>query len=187
MSKRNLFLDFDNCIANSLKAYCDYYKRYYGGNPDWTKVKLYNLRDQCPDVPIEQVKHIFAREYFFKVLQFMPNAYNVLQKLKDKYTEILVSIGTFENISNKSIWVKKNMSFIKKAYFIYDENCTLDKSMIDMSGGIIVDDCAVNLESSNADIKILFDNDFAWNANYSNYNFKTYDFVELYDYLKGLL
>jgi 5'(3')-deoxyribonucleotidase len=186
MNKRNLFLDFDGVPANSLKAYCDYYKRYYGGNPDWTKVKLYDLRDQCPDIPIDQVKHIFARKDFFKILQFMPNAYDVLQKLKNNYTEILVSIGTFENISNKSIWVKKNMSFIKKAYFIYDEDCTLDKSMIDMNGGIIVDDCAANLESSNADIKILFDNNFNWNKGFINYDFKTYDWLELYDYLEEI-
>jgi hypothetical protein len=79
------------------------------------------------------------------------------------------------------------MPFIEKAYFIYDENCELDKSMIDMSGGIIVDDCAANLESSNAEIKILFDNDFDWNANCTNYDFRTYDWLELYDYLEGLL
>lgn len=186
MSKRNLFLDFDGVPANSLKAYCDYYRKYYGGNPDWTQIKVYDAQDQCPDVPIEQVKHIFARKDFFKVLQFMPYAYEVLQKLSNKYNEILCSIGTYENISNKSLWVKKNMPFIKKAYFIYDENCELDKSAIDMSGGIIVDDCAANLESSNAEIKILFDNQFEWNKGYK-FDFHTYDWLELYDYLEGLL
>jgi 5'(3')-deoxyribonucleotidase len=96
----------------------------------------------------------------------------------------LCSIGTYNNIHYKSAWIKENLPYVDKAIFINNRENTMNKSLVDMSGGIIIDDVAKNLETSNAEIKILFDNDFSWNVGCTNYDFKTYDWVEVFNYLE---
>jgi 5'(3')-deoxyribonucleotidase len=182
MNKRNLFIDFDGTIANSIKAYCEYYRIMYRQIPDHTKVKRYNLSDQCPLVPLKEVNNIFGSQLFFDCLELMPNAFDVVKKLKDKFNIILCSIGTFKNISYKSLWIEKHLPFIEDAILIRNKNCNMDKSIIDMNSGIIVDDVGENLATSNADIKILFDNDFEWNIG-TKYDLKTYDWIEVFNYL----
>jgi 5'(3')-deoxyribonucleotidase len=184
MNKRNLFLDVDGVLINSIKAYCDYYRIIYGGNPDWTKVKVYDLQDQCPEVPNrEHVINIFGTKLFFELVEFMPNAYESVMALNKMFNVILCSIGTYNNIHYKSAWIKENLPHVDKAIFINNRENTMNKSLVDMGDGIIIDDVGKNLETSNAEIKILFDNNFEWNAGCTNYNFKTYDWIEVFNYL----
>lgn len=184
-NKRNIYCDFDGVIANSIKAYCNVYKIMYDGNPDWTKVRRYDLRDQCPNIPIEDINKIFSNEMFFKYLEFMPNAYNVLKSLSEEFNIIICSIGTYQNISHKALWIESNLSFIKDAIFIKNKSCQMDKSNIDMFGGIIIDDVFHNLESSNAEVKILFDNNYLWNYG-ATYDYKTFDWLHVYNYITKL-
>lgn len=53
MSKRRLFLDADNTIINSTKAYCDVYSILYEDHseyikPDISKLQKWDLTDICP-------------------------------------------------------------------------------------------------------------------------------------------
>lgn len=184
---RKLFLDWDGVIGNSIKAYCDVYNVLYSGYPDFKKadhtlVREYDLKDQCPLV--EDVNAMFATEWFWFFIEFMPNAYDAIRELSKKFKTIICSIGTYENLSMKAKWISNNLPFIDDCILIKNHDCNMDKSIIDMSGGIIVDDVAHNLLTSNADIKVLFDNDFRWNDGHRNkFNFMTYDWNKLYNYL----
>jgi len=184
MSKQKLFLDFDGTLCNSTKAYCETYELLFSNKkgyrkPDWTKVKQYDLRDECPLV--KSTHAMFSEYYFWELLDFMPNAFDQLNILKDYYDIIICSIGTLENLSKKAKWIQDKLPFIEDVILIKNTNNTMDKSIVNMTSGILVDDVASNLESSNAEIKICFDNGFNWNADYKYY--KTYDWIELCDFL----
>lgn len=185
--KRKLFLDFDGTLCNSVKAYCDTYNIIYKNYPEYKKadhtlVKRYDLKDQCPLV--ENVNSIFANEWFWFYLEFMPNAEQIIHNLAQKFQVIICSIGTYENLSEKAKWISKYLPFIDDCILIKNTDCNMDKSIVDMDGGIIVDDVAHNLLTSNAETKILFDNDFRWNDGHRHkFNFTTYDWDETYKFL----
>jgi 5'(3')-deoxyribonucleotidase len=110
MIKPNLFLDFDNTLVHSIKAYCETYNHIlYQDTKNsyipakWYDVKEYNFKDQCP--LIENPEDIFAHPYFFKVLELINgNTYEILEKLNQKYNIIICTIGTPKNLANKSLW-----------------------------------------------------------------------------------
>lgn len=162
MNKEKLFLDIDGTITDSIKAYCQTYSDIYQFHdnfkqPDWTKVEKWDLSDQCP---LEtNPEYIFSHHKFFKYLNFIDeDMKDVLFELSRKYQIIIVSIGTAHNLAYKSVWLNDNLPFIKDYILLRNNGCIMDKSMIDMSKGIFVDDVDSNLLTSNARWKICFKN-----------------------------
>lgn len=165
--KIKLFIDFDSTIVESVKAYCDVYNELYNANADYTKVERWDLGDQCP-LAVDYVENIFATERFFEVLELIDSdTKQVLDELKEHYEVIIHSIGNPENISRKAEWIKRNLH-ISDMILLSKSNIVMDKSIIDMSGGIIVDDYENNLFKSNADVKICFGKETKeWNKNWT--------------------
>ena len=168
--KKNLFLDFDGVPVNSIKAYCDVYNEVYKDHHEFKKANWiycndWSLEDQCP--LSEKPKELFEHDEFFKRLEFYPGAKESLEVLKDQYNIIICTMGTLHNISKKCVWIQNNMPYIKDAIFISNKDC-IDKSLIDMSGGIFIDDNSENLLASNADIKINYTHvkTYSWNDNW---------------------
>ena len=167
----SIFCDFDLTITDSIAAYVAAYNEIYLGHKDFvpadhTLVNTYDLKDQCPLVKITEEKlRIFESLEFWYSLEFMTHAYEVLQRLcnNDKFKVIICSIGTKINISRKAKWIEKHLPFVKNCIFINNGNSSMDKSIIDMSGGLIVDDVAENLKTSNARWKICYGKEYDWN------------------------
>lgn len=180
--KQNLFIDFDGTIVNSIKAYCDTYIHYYKNIP-WYKepfahlVNKWDLSDQCP-LAKDHVENIFGDSYFFEVLNFMPKAYEIIKILNDKYNIHIVTIGNTDNLAFKNRWIEKNLSFIKNVILIKNEGIQMNKSMINMEGGIFIDDVNTNLVSTNADMKICFGKEYEWNAQWKG--LRCSDWIEVY-------
>lgn len=169
MIKQKLFLDFDCTIANSHKAYCEVYNQLYCNHKDFVpadylKVKEWSLKDQCPLV--EHSISVFGHPKFFEILEFMPNAEEIIKELHNKYQIIICSIGTFDNISLKSQWIKNNMPYINNMILINNEGIKMDKSIVNMNESIFIDDVSSNLFSSNSEMKILYGQKFKWNENW---------------------
>lgn len=171
---KKLFLDFDCTIANSVKTYCNVYNSIYKGQDgfkvaDHNKVNRYDLKDQCHLVDHQET--IFSNEEFFKHLEFMPDALNVIERLGSKYELIICSIGTLDNISYKARWIKNNLSCIKNVILITAAMGTngikTDKSSINMKESIFIDDHSDNLLSTNAEHKICFGKEYAWNKSWT--------------------
>jgi len=165
--KKKLFLDFDSTIVDSIKSYCNYYNKVYQFDQGFKiaiaeNVNQWDLRDECPLV--DNPEFIFSNGYFFENLEFMPNAYEVLERLSLQYELIICSIGTYDNISLKSLWIQRNLPFIKNSILIVNDGCKMDKSVINMSDSIFLDDHANNLFTSNAEFKILFGKEYPWNT-----------------------
>lgn len=180
--KTKLFLDFDDTIINARQAYCEVYNTWYENYPefkiaDWKLNNRWDLKDVAPLV--ENPNILFELEDFFECCKFInKNTFDVLKKASEKYEIIICSIGNATNISLKMSWIKYNLPFIKKSVLLYDDNCEMNKSIVNMQGGIFVDDVVKNLESSNADIKICFNNGCDWNKGWNGINVKNYDELE---------
>lgn len=170
---KKLFLDFDCTIVDSIKTYCNVYNSSYKKEEgfkeaDHNKVNRYDLKDQCHLVDHQET--IFSNEEFFKHLEFMTDAIDVLERLGTKYELIICSIGTLDNISHKAKWIKNNLPFIKNVILITGAMRTsglkMDKSSVNMKDSIFIDDHAENLLSTNAELKICFGKEYDWNKNW---------------------
>lgn len=174
---KKLFIDFDNTIVNSSKAYCkvynDLFKNMYKYTYiDWKDIQEYNIMKYCT-LANKFSKSLFDTENFFKELEFIDNdTKNVLRELCRIYDVSICTIGTLDNIYHKSKWIKENLPFIKNCIFITQGKkegiIKHDKSMIDMSNSIFIDDNLDCLDSSNAKRKFVFGRIVEYNIN-SNY------------------
>lgn len=135
---------------------------------DHNKVNRYDLKDQCHLV--DHQENIFSSEEFFKNLEFMPEAKEVLEKLSNKYELIICTIGTLDNLSYKAQWIKNNLPFIKNVMLLSSavgaSGIKMDKSIANMKDSIFIDDHVDNLLSSNAELKICFGKKYLWNENW---------------------
>lgn len=168
---KNLFLDFDETIVATIKAYYNTYCQLYQNNLNfkpaiWENCKEWDLKDICPLVL--NIDEIFGNELFFKNLEFINlNTLEILSKINEKYNIIICSIGIPKNIAYKTLWLEKNIPFINKHIMIVNSYCKMDKSIVDMKNGIQIDDVETNLLSSNANFKIIFGKKLPWNENWN--------------------
>jgi|LSQX01.2.fsa_nt_gb 5'(3')-deoxyribonucleotidase len=166
---KKLFLDFDGCIVNSIKAFCQTYNYLYKYKADfvpadWMKVNQWDFGDQCPLLEgSEAVSETFASKHFFKKLEFMPNAKEVLYQLHKEFQIIIVSIGSHLNLARKSMWLYQNLGFVKDVILLNNEGTKMDKLLVNMKDSFFIDDVASNLNSSNAEIKICYGQIYPWN------------------------
>ncbi len=189
--KINIFLDFDGTIVNSIKAYCDVYNQKY---KEHSKFKLANpdnayewdMRDICP---LENdVSRVFDSKEFFDNLTFIDAYVPIyIKHLQNHYNIIICTIGTNYNIHHKSKWIANNLPSVKQAIYLVqtdDSGAIVDKSLPDMSGGIIIDDNIKNLDTSNAKIKILFGKEYAFNKDTNDKYIKAQNWAQLMQILE---
>ena len=171
MTKQKLFIDMDATIVHSHKQYCKVYNILYRDHSDfkpadYTKIKYYNMTCQCP---LEKNPlNIFEHELFFADLEFINhNTYEVLKELNEEYQLIIATIGNHLNLAHKSLWIERNLPFIKDYVLLNNDGCKMNKSLINMEGAIFIDDIVSNLDSSNARHKVLFGKKFDWNREWT--------------------
>lgn len=109
----------------------------------------------------------------------MDNAKEVLNRLKNKYEIMIVSMGAKSNLFGKEIWIKDNLPFAK--FIGIDMDKYKDKSCIDMSGGILIDDEQRYLDKSNANVKVCFGDKYEWNEDWNGK--RCFNWTELENYL----
>lgn len=162
--------------------YNEYYKDCRVFKPaNWILVDTWNFTDQCYLMDADKVDEYFNDERFFDDnLEFMENAEEIINKLSDSFDIYVVSMGNKRNLELKEEWLDKKLPCIKGFIGCNFDNVQ-DKSHIDMSDGIQIDDCAINLETSNASIKILYGDIYSWNKDYKG--IRKYNWYEMYDFL----
>lgn len=149
-----------------------YYREYQFVH--WHEIETWNFEElKCAEPKI--INNYFNCPRFFEELKFMPGAVEVLDQIKNNYEIIIVSMGEQPNLIGKELWLKENLPYAK---FI---GCNMseyeDKSHVDMSDSIFIDDCSKNLLTSNAETKILFGDTYAWNKDWMGTRcFNWYDF-----------
>lgn len=178
IDKQRIFLDFDGTLVNSRKAYFSAYEKLYSCHreyvhPNWDDGSNWNLRSMCPLAK----EDLFEHDLFYYDLELEKDAYKYAEMISKKYDIIICSIGTYVNISKKAVWIKNRLPFIDKVILINNAHNHMDKSIIDMKGGIIIDDVSNNLITSNADMKLCYGDTYAWNDNWTGERCRTWEDV----------
>lgn len=194
LKKCKLFLDFDNTIVNTTKAivslYNNDFKYYKDFKPvNWQEVNTYDF-EECTLASKEYIDTYFNQPRFFRQLEFVVQSKDYfenmllstqqyLELLRELFDVTIVSLGYSPNLKGKIKWLEnKNLD---KQYGINFIGVNMkeyhDKSHIDMSGGILVDDNAHMLETSNASTKICFGETHSWNDTWTGLRAK--DWKEL--------
>jgi 5'(3')-deoxyribonucleotidase len=173
MSKQKFFIDFDLTIVDSIKAFCDVYNAWYKYLPEFkpadpNKISSYDFKCICPLLENKEDKlAIWSSSLFFDCVEFIDeNTYDVLVNLNEKYQLIVCSIGTPKNIAQKAWFLKRKLPFIKDYVLLTNKDCEMNKSVVNMEEAIFLDDIPSNLESTNAETKVLFGKIYPWNKDW---------------------
>ena len=163
--KKKLFIDVDNTLLDSIKAIVDLYNEDFSAYPKYKFVHPYQIDSydfkELPLINKQYIDHYFCQPRFFEKVEFMDNAEEVIEKLKTKYDITFVSMGNYANLKLKERWIEEH---IHDTHFIgVSFEVSKDKSVVDMSDGILIDDSYEMLVSSNADVKICFGDFYEWN------------------------
>jgi len=173
--KPKLFCDIDNTLTSTTEAFVKTYSELYKDHPDyiipnWENVNQWDFGDELPLLNgADDVEKIFGMIELFNNLEFINhNTYKVLEKLSYKYEIILVSIGSYNNISFKSQYVKKNLPFITETIFLVNQGCKMNKELVNMlgEGNVFLEDVESNLKSVQVERKICFGVTKSWNENW---------------------
>lgn len=125
----------------------------------------------------------FGQPRFFKKVEFMDNAYDVISYLVKAGYEIgVVSMGTPQNLLQKRMWLELHLPDID--FIGIDMSQYKNKSHIDMSNGILIDDEKRCLCGSNAKIKICFGDKYEWNKKWKG--IRCYNWYEIKRYVENL-
>ena len=167
--KIRLFIDADDTILESSKAFIDIVNRQDNINPPKTYEELQDWRYQSlfPYMTTKRVAEIYDSEEFFNIVKVNPDFKSFYLKYENDFEWYIVTKGHKSNIEHKQKYFKKHFPKAKVVGCRFDskEEQNFDKSHIDMDYGIQIDDRTDCLIGSNANIKILFKNnrDFYWN------------------------
>lgn len=160
---RKLYIDFDNTIVDSTKKIVELYNEDYSYHKNFHPVNHLDINTwKFEELTLaDDVIKYFDQPRFFKNLEWMDNAEEVLKRLSRRYEIIVVSEGTFANLVGKNLWLMKNMPYAKFRPVITDLRET--KALVDMSDGYFFDDRLVNLQNNNAYKSICFGDYYSWN------------------------
>lgn len=159
---KKLFLDADNTIFNTTKAFIDTYMLIYGRKymyneeeaPKWDMVKRYDFLDQIPNLTKEQKASVFNTKTLNEKLSYYDDAKNIINRLAEETEVVIVSMCSYKTAHLKGEKIHKDMPMVKFQPIIYPN--FHDKAHIDMRGGIFIDDVVKNLSTSSADENICF-------------------------------
>ena len=167
--KIRLFIDADDTILESSKAFIDIVNRQDNINPPKTYEELQDWRYQSlfPYMTTKRVVEIYDSEEFFNIVKVNPDFESFYLKHENDFEWYIITKGYKTNIEHKQKYFKKHLpkANVVGCRFGSKEEQNFDKSHIDMDYGIQIDDRTDCLIGSNANIKILFKNnrDFYWN------------------------
>ena len=166
-----LYIDLDNVVFNTIgtiKAMYDEDYRYYE-DYEWIpahKIQSYEFTE-LKYMTQKKLMEYFSSGRFFDRLECMEEAELSIMLLNKfgQFPVTFVSRGTAPNIKGKIEWVNTfnhlwgtNVSFEG----IYIPN---SKSLINMRGGVLIDDELANLQNNSANHTICF-GDYTWNKEY---------------------
>lgn len=165
-----VFLDADDTVLESSKAVIQIINQRYAIDPPKTisDLKEWNYTCIYPGMTQEEVEEIYKSQEFFDTIQVNPEFLTVYETYHCDFNFVIVTKGTKENLDRKEAFFIRHfpkMRFIG-IEFGDENNSGFDKSCVDMSMGIQIDDRVDALESTNAGCKILLKNgmELEWNT-----------------------
>lgn len=153
-------------------------------------IKTYNF-DECNCANKYIINSYFNAPRFFERLDFIDDYVeeSIRLFLKNGFNISIVSHGFSPNLKLKEKWIEDyiqtlcDSESLGKVEFIgVNRKKESDKSCVDMSDGIFVDDNVGNLITSNARHKIIFGKTYPWNEGDHGYT-RCENWYDLYNYV----
>ena len=166
-TKIKLFLDADDTILQSSETIIKMLNEKYNINPPKTVEDIgdWGYRSIYKNLSSAEVDQLYESDIFFNDVAINPVFWDFYTKYRDQLDISVVTKGTRVNIEKKKKYLDEAFNNQYTYYgivLVKDEfNRVIrnyDKSKIDMSGGIQIDDRADCLENTNAAVKILIRN-----------------------------
>lgn len=163
MNKINVYVDFDNTIVDTNQSAVKMLNKIYHKNQDYRDVYRYDFKDLFPECNDTIIDYIFSQEELFNSIKLFDGCEDVLSN--ENLNVKIISVGTTKNLDLKNIWLKNNFNVKTQLIGFEDKQTDKEKSVIDMSNQVFIDDRIAVLRNSNAKIKILYRNgtDVSWN------------------------
>lgn len=166
---KGLAIDFDEVIVETINSLVSIINEDYKLNANPKDVKKWDFNDVFPNIPKGIIYKVFEDKRFFDRLQFKPNVIETLRKINEKYPIVIVTLGSYENLLLKRDFIKKHINSKGiTTRFVGLLEGKESKSKINLNNFLFIDDNEENLNVSNANIKILFENrkNAEWNKNW---------------------
>ena len=155
----NIYIDFDDTIAESLPAVVRIVNERYNRDVNVHDISEWSFGDVYPDIPQHDIIKVFGEEGFFKILKPKKDVIRVLHKFCKRNELIVVSKVDTRALYNKNGWIDEKFRNIGIDMRFIGIPLGKSKGLIDMDGAVMVDDNVKFLNETNAKYKILFDND----------------------------
>lgn len=170
-----------NTIAAICLLYNEDFKYYTKFTPvNWWEVNTWDF-SECTCTNREYINNYFNQPRFFKNITYMDWANEILEELKDEYNITIVSMGYTPNLRAKEEWIKENLPFCNFIGVNMKEHS--DKSHLDLSDSVFIDDSSTNLKTSNALVNICFGESYPWNKDWTGIRCKNWNDIK--KFLKG--
>ena len=165
-------------ITNSIDAIVSLYNDDFQAYPDYHYIKPDDINTwdfkECNCAKHDTFTTYFNTPRFYRNLKFMDQADVFLWLLSYQFDFTIVSFGNPANLKLKEMWIDKKLKlFINDSKMLNQANTKFigldfseydNKSCVDMSDGIFIDDTYEHLVTSNAKHKIVFGKQYPWNA-----------------------
>lgn len=145
-----IYLDIDGVIWHSCQAVCDIINKKYDTNVKGNEILSWNFKELKSDLSDSDVESIFADPFFFAYVKWIKGAFEFIRIYEENIT--IVTKGTFRNLRFKLDTFENLGLNVPICCLPLDSS----KNMINMEGGLLIDDCTKNLKESNATHKIQF-------------------------------
>lgn len=164
MKRLDILIDFDGVIVNTVKMFIDLNNRLNNQKDNYLDVDDWDFKPCCKNLPTKaDVDKLFNHRELYLNPIFYRDSIGVINRLNDKYNIAICTMGEPDNIINKLNLLKVYLPQVDVVPIV---NTTWKiKSKDFVRSKIIIDDHMRNLETSKADLPILFEPNkrFKWN------------------------
>ena len=184
---KRIICDIDNTLINTIATITNLYNddfKWYSKfqHVDWHDVKTW-VFEELELASRDYINHYFNQPRFFKEAVFMDNAVEVIDRLYQRgYEIVFCSMCYSPNGRGKELFLKEYFPYAK--FINVNMKEYPDKSHLDMSDAIFLDDSGENLRTSNAAIKVCFGENLPWNENYDGD--RCYSWLDFEEFINDL-
>ena len=156
---KNIAFDLDGVLWSAGDAVSLIYNNEFKNRKeaDFSKCLRWDMKDIMPLATMEWMEEVFNSSEFFDNVVLFDGIKELIYNLHDKgYNILFVSRCGVKNARYKLSYLDKIFPFAIHLPVVASWDSILDKDLINLKNSIFIDDKKSNLDSSNADYKILF-------------------------------
>ncbi len=155
MNKLDIVIDFDGVIVNTVKMFVELNNRLHNQHDDWTKVDDWDFKPCCKNLPTKaDVDKLFNHKELYQNPIFFKDSLQVINNLAKKYELAICTMGESQNIRNKLELLEQYLPNVNVVPIVSNFKI---KTKDFVRSWIILDDHIRNLQTSKAELPILFE------------------------------